>query len=398
MTKQNVFLKSFVTSLVLLSLLLINGCSNPLKAVDRKLSKVKNVKFPLDCRAEIVPPLGTEDKITVHNNYVFVVLDNSEPLIDTAKKVFGKMFKEVDIRGEVKNPHFVIKVKSDVEVDPFWAAYNVDLETILSYGDGKEIGSFSGKGSELSLAIEQKALDKAYMKAYLQMFDDLISDANVINMLTKGIDETKIRETADVEDNISEYQEFIESVVTIELKKEKPARGMPESMHGSGFFIDDKGTILTSYHVVNEIKNADKAKVLYKQKEYDYEILCMDEWNDLALIKAIDIKNSSHLELLPKDQPLSVGDELVVIGSPMLTELEHTVSKGIISSFRQIRGYRLIQTDAAVNPGNSGGPMISVEKKKVIGLVSLMVFGENLGFAIPFETIHKFLEDNSDKY
>jgi S1-C subfamily serine protease len=397
MAKRKLVLKSFIISFVFLSLPLISGCPNPMQAVDRKLSQVNNIKFPLNCRAEIVPPLGSEDTITVFSGLVFIELDNSGPLIGAAKMVFGRIFKEVDMRGEVKDPHFVIKVKSDVEIDPTWATYNVNVESIINYGDGSDFGSFSGKGSETTMVLKQVGLNKAYLKAYAQVLDDMISDANMINLLAKGVDETKIRKTADVEDNISEYQEFIDGVVTIELKKLTPRR-IPESLHGSGFFIDDKGTILTSSHIISEVKNADTAKVLYKQKEYDFNILSMDEWNDLALIKVIDLSNNSYLELLPKNQPLGVGDEVIVVGSPMATELEHTVSKGIISSFRQVKGYRLIQTDAAVNPGNSGGPMVCVEKKKVIGLVSLIAFGEGLGFAIPFETIHRFLEENSDKY
>ena len=128
-------------------------------------------------------------------------------------------------------------------------------------------------------------------------------------------------------------------------------------------------------------------------------ILITDEWNDLALIRGKDLNNKHHyLDLLDKSKSISVGDEVIIVGSPLTPELEHSISKGIISSFRQVLGYRLIQTDVAVNPGNSGGPLVHVDKKKVIGVVSLMALGEGLCFAIPPETICEFLENNMDKY
>jgi S1-C subfamily serine protease len=366
--------------------------------VDSRLSAVEDVEFPIDCRAEIVQPLGSiDDKIVLGSPY-YVILNNSEALVDAAKAVLARVFKEVDVRGRVQDPHFVVKVKSDVKVDAHWTTYDVNVHCAVSYGDGRQLGTFTGRGSEMTLMLEQKGLDKAYVKAFAQVVDNMVADPRATNLLAEGVDETNIRVTSDVEDSTSEYQEFIDGVITIELKKKLPHRKKPVSMHGSGFFIDDKATILTNNHVISEVKEADTAKVLYKQEEYDFEILTVDEWNDLALIRVSGVSGNPYLRLLAADHMLSVGDEVIVVGSPMTPELEQTVSKGIISSFRQVKGYPLIQTDAAINPGNSGGPLVHVETQRVIGVVSLMAFGEGLGFAIPPQTIQKFLEEHADKY
>lgn len=377
----------------------ISGCQNPVTAMDQNLSRVEGVAFPLDCRAEIVIPLGSiDDTIVFSSGYDYIELDKSESMINAARFIFEKIFREVDIRGNVRDPHFVIKVKSRADIDPSSWKYNVNVDCAIEYGDGSKFGSFEGVGDERAAGPEQAGLDKAYIKAFIDIVDEMTSDAMTIQLLKKGVDKKNIRKTSEVENTVSMYQDFIDSVITIELYKNASEGLAPLSMHGSGFFIDDKATILTSSHVISQAEQADTVKLLYKRKEYDLDILIMDEWNDLALIRAKGLENKHYLELLDKGDTISVGDEVIIVGSPLTPELEQTVSKGIISSFRQVHGYRLIQTDTAVNPGNSGGPLVHVGKKKVIGVVSLMALGEGLCFAVPPETIYEFLEENNGKY
>lgn len=375
------------------------GCQSHLREVERELSRVKSVKFPIDCRAEIILPLeDIDDEIVVRSGYYMRILNNSEALIDTAKAVFGKMFKEVDMRGKIENPHYVIKLKSDAEVDPSWVSYNVEVDCSITYGDERAFGSYKEKGDALTMVPEQKGLEEAYLKAFIKIVKQMTSDEKVVTLLAEGPDETSVRITTGIKSPDSEYQKLVDGVFTIELKKKFSFTKKPVSGNGSGFFIDNKGTALTNNHIVNKLDEVDSAKVLYKQKEYDFEVLAADEWNDLALIRVKELTGNPFLKLLLKNFPISVGDEVVVVGSPMGAELEQTVSKGIISSFREVRGYPLIQTDAAVNPGNSGGPLVHVRTQRVIGLVSLIGIGEGLGFAIPQDTIYKFLEVNKDKY
>jgi len=170
---------------------------------------------------------------------------------------------------------------------------------------------------------------------------------------------------------------------------------------GSGFFVSPDGYILTSQHVVAD-KEADYAVILEPEKTYPAKVLARDPINDVAILK---IKNEgfSYLELDDSDK-IDLGETVLAIGNA-LGEFHDTLSLGIVSglsryltAFGGIEGQAeslrgLIQTDAAVNPGNSGGPLVNMEGK-VIGINTAMVMGaQNLNFAIPINYAKKDLEE-----
>ncbi len=163
---------------------------------------------------------------------------------------------------------------------------------------------------------------------------------------------------------------------------------------GSGVIISPDGYVLTNNHV------AEKAQylrcTLSSRQELEAKIVGLDEWTDLALLK-LDLKKAGlkkvpYAELGDSDK-LQVGQIVLALGSPL--GLSRSLSMGVISSIDRyfedmgdmVSPYNLwIQTDAAINPGNSGGPLVNLEGK-VIGINSrAMIFGENLGFAIPIKT------------
>jgi serine protease Do len=112
---------------------------------------------------------------------------------------------------------------------------------------------------------------------------------------------------------------------------------------------------------------------------------------DLALLK-IETKTPLPTLSLALGNDVAVGESVIAIGNPGLggALLDRSVSDGIVSARRTIGKVRLIQTNAAVNPGNSGGPLIN-EKGKAIGMVTLKADLEGVGLAIPIETIAEFL-------
>lgn len=154
-----------------------------------------------------------------------------------------------------------------------------------------------------------------------------------------------------------------------------------EESLGSGFIISDDGYIVTNYHV---IKDSDEIKVvLHDKSEYKGKIVGTDPMTDLALIK-IDGSDFSHLEFGSSDNT-PVGAWVVAIGSPF--GLEQTVTAGIISAKGRIIGTGpfddFLQTDAAINFGNSGGPLLNL-KGEVIGInTAITRSGQGIGFAIP---------------
>lgn len=156
-------------------------------------------------------------------------------------------------------------------------------------------------------------------------------------------------------------------------------------VQGSGFIISEDGYILTNNHLVGETK-----KVFVKigeDSEIEAKVIGTDPDSDIAVIK-VKKKNLPFLELADSDA-LEVGEWVLAIGNPF--GLSHTVTAGIVSAKGRsnvgLATYEdFIQTDAAVNPGNSGGPLINLDAK-VVGINTAIVSrsGGNMGigFAIP---------------
>lgn len=198
--------------------------------------------------------------------------------------------------------------------------------------------------------------------------------------------------------NIAVYEKANHSVVNITTKAAREALlvfEIPLEGSGSGSVLDRQGHILTNYHV---IEGAQQIKVaLHTGNSYDAEVVGKDPPNDIAVIKIaapaeelepIEVGDSSHLR---------VGQHIFAIGNPF--GLERTLTRGIISSLNRSlpsRGGRtmrsIIQIDAALNRGNSGGPLLN-SRGQLVGMNTAIASstGENtgVGFAIPVNTINR---------
>ncbi len=171
---------------------------------------------------------------------------------------------------------------------------------------------------------------------------------------------------------------------------EEPA---PRRSEGSGFFITETGEIITNNHVVDD---ADKIEVeLVDGTTYEAEIVGSDPATDLALIR---VKKSNggfpHLQM-GDSASLRVGEWVMAAGNPL--NMDHTITVGVVSakgralglSDRSFENY--IQTDAAINFGNSGGPLVNL-RGEVIGInAAINARGQNLGFAIPVNTLSRIV-------
>ena len=199
--------------------------------------------------------------------------------------------------------------------------------------------------------------------------------------------------------NISVYKKALPSVVNITstaVAFDFFYGAVPQQGMGSGFVIDGDGHILTNYHV---IENARQVEVTTSdKKKYKAEIIGADPPHDLAIIQ-IPVRTVPRAEL-GDSRDLVVGQKVFAIGNPF--GLNGTMTRGIISSIRSVRGQRgfideAIQTDAAINPGNSGGPLLN-SQGKVIGINSMILTGgveqsAGIGFAIPINTAKAVLDD-----
>ena len=158
-------------------------------------------------------------------------------------------------------------------------------------------------------------------------------------------------------------------------------------IQGSGFVISKDGKIVTNLHVIRDMKTA-TVQLANGEIFHSISVLAVDERRDLAIVQVSGL-NLPVLDLGNSDA-LTVGEPLVIVGSPR--GLEGTVTAGILSSVRDSgEGFKVLQTDAAVNPGNSGGPLVN-SKGQAIGVVSFkMRSAEGLNFAIPINYVRGLL-------
>lgn len=160
--------------------------------------------------------------------------------------------------------------------------------------------------------------------------------------------------------------------------------------HGSGVVINDAGRILTNNHVVDGLDEI--YVVTYDGNVYKADLLYADKEIDLALLKI----NRSDLDpiKLADEKEIKVGDEVVAIGTPLFFGYRNSASKGIVSGLnRPVDGtYTYLQTDASVNPGNSGGPLVNMNSE-LVGINTLgYMFYQGMNFSIPVGNINYFLD------
>ena len=191
------------------------------------------------------------------------------------------------------------------------------------------------------------------------------------------------------------YRQAYKGVVeiTVSTPQQTPTGKQEAQAQGSGFVIDSDGHIVTNDHVV---ENADSVSVRFWNGDtYNASVVGTDPSTDLGVIKVDAPSSILHPVSLGDSSSVQVGDPVVAIGSPF--GLEETVTSGIVSALhRQIQALNqftindTIQTDAAINHGNSGGPLFNAAGQ-VIGVNSQIAgdTGANvgIGFAIPSDTV-----------
>ncbi|MET3617928.1 S1-C subfamily serine protease [Peptoniphilus olsenii] len=170
---------------------------------------------------------------------------------------------------------------------------------------------------------------------------------------------------------------------------------------GSGVIVDEKGYILTNAHVVklnNQI--VDKVTVrLNNETDLEGKTIWADEMIDLAIVK-INSQEKLNAAVLGDSDALQIGQAAVAIGNPISLQFSQSVTQGIISGLDRYvgavsgGGYMtgLIQTDASINGGNSGGPLLNA-KGEVVGINTIKVqSAEGLGFSIPINFIKPIIK------
>lgn len=198
------------------------------------------------------------------------------------------------------------------------------------------------------------------------------------------------------------YAQNVHSVVLIESTVVSTMYGQTATgmSAGSGFILSEDGYIITNYHVIQGATSVQA--VLYDGTRLDVSVAGYDSTNDIAVLKA-EVFGLDPVTL-GSSNDLIVGDQVVAIGNP-LGELTSTLTVGYVSAKERDVStdgtvINMIQTDAAINSGNSGGPLFNM-KGEVVGITTAKYSGasssgasiEGIGFAIPIDDVLEEIDD-----
>ena len=166
---------------------------------------------------------------------------------------------------------------------------------------------------------------------------------------------------------------------------------------GSGVILTEDGYVMTNYHVIEG--NTSIEVTLSGGDSYSATVIGGDRDLDLAILKLDSSRDDFPAAALGDYEDITIGEGVIALGFPFPSDLgqELSVSSGIVSSLKFINTFdfigEYIQTDAAINSGNSGGPLVNL-KGEVIGINTwVYTFGEGLGFAIPVNNMREFIGD-----
>ncbi len=240
----------------------------------------------------------------------------------------------------------------------------------------------TSNGQTLSVTTEESATVSAV---------DTASPAVVSVVITQDL--SKLYSTTNP--NVTPFDDFFQ----FNFPQQDQPQGQQEVGAGTGFIITSDGMILTNKHVVSE-QDAEYTVVMNDGTQYDASVLDTDPFNDLALLK-IDAQDLPTVKLGDSDS-LETGQTVIAIGNA-LGEYSNTVTRGVISGLSRTvtagssTGQSetledIIQTDAAINFGNSGGPLLNLAGE-VIGVnTAISSQGQLVGFAIPVNQAKTIIE------
>ncbi|MCI5599288.1 MAG: trypsin-like peptidase domain-containing protein, partial [Ruminococcus sp.] len=199
----------------------------------------------------------------------------------------------------------------------------------------------------------------------------------------------------------SAYEKVSDSTVAILTFEDKISSEENAEGQGTGIIVSSDGYIVTNSHVIGDSKTAYKYQVINNNGvKYNANIVGYDTRTDLAVLK-IKGKDLKPVHFVKKSH-LQVGEDIIAVGNPGGLDFQNSLTKGIVSAKDRTLDdstVSYIQTDAAVNPGNSGGPLCNLYGE-VIGITTAKINSatyEGMGFAIPTDTVETIV-NNIIKY
>jgi S1-C subfamily serine protease len=328
-----------------------------------------------------------------------------------AVETFSKVFKNVKSSEFSQSSNLVITVSGDQLRSLGWGVLESDITATVSLATGKKIGEYyaTGRyGGPFYKINDSKGLEALYVKAFVQILEAMLKDQRLAKYFENGFGEIQ---TANLTGRQPTPQP--QKIATA------PQEQTPQSGTGSGFFVSKMGHVITNAHVVKGCKKitiGDNAN-----KQVPAELINIDRSNDLALLKLSTLEMASaesksliqklNIAVVPlsskgllRSEDVKLGEKVLVAGYPFGELFSNTikVTSGIVSATRGAGDDTgQFQLDAAVQPGNSGGPVYD-SSGNIVGVVVAQLdklkmakaigsMPENVNFGIKASTVKQFL-------
>lgn len=314
------------------------------------------------------------------------------------------------------------------------------IETSTSIGEGGNIKAETPKKNKKKRkGMFKRAISKVALVVVMALGGGIVGSGLTYKMLSSNDNKTT-KTTASNPSAVNFVKEFSDLTVAEAYNKVKPAvvtitasgkvsysRFYSQDVEGigSGFIINEDGNVLTNYHVIELALTANggtnKVTVSMSDgQEVEADIVNYDQDRDIAMLKLAEGTKVPGVAKLGDSDALYVGQEVIAIGTPLGTNFAQTCTKGIVSGVNRSldestdgsavqseseSSYEYIQTDTAINSGNSGGPLINSEGQ-VIGINTAKLSNstsssnasiEGMGFAIPINDAKDRIESLSKK-
>ncbi|WP_005038242.1 S1C family serine protease [Holophaga foetida] len=259
--------------------------------------------------------------------------------------------------------------KGEVSISGKWVLFNAKNQKTIAEFPGQ--GSYKTDGESMPwIQVLEKALGNLSQELFRSpAFKSAHQQASLEPQTDKTVAYTIANPGLKPGGTIKNSTTLKGAVVTLEV----------DGRTGSGFFISQDGYLITNNHVVG------KSKFLRVKtatgRELPGEVLAFDERRDVALIKTAPVPYDPLSLRLTEPKP---GEEVFAVGSPLGDQFNGTITKGVISGFRDLADLKFIQSDASILPGNSGGPLLDTDGA-VVGIADLAggARGGHLNLFIP---------------
>ncbi len=310
--------------------------------------------------------------------------------LDTSDRFFPDYKNSLQLNMTVEEIHFTyIRPSTKRPITDIYIEMVANFKLSSYYG--KEIVNLE-QSKEISLKTRDNSSTEDELRRLIKgLFDEFVFSDEVQSKTESSDyfdkqDESKfaLLEIPGVLGTV-DFDKWRSSVATI----------ISEDGHGSACVISADGYLVSNYHVVGQ---SDIVRVkFFDNSSAQGIVLRKQPDSDLALIK---VDRTGLPFLSPADAVGELGETVYLVGTPADTLMAGSVFKGVLSGFRDFDGAKFLQTDAKVNPGNSGGAMIN-QRGELIGIVSSKYVGygiEGIGFAIPATEIKERLKISAMKF